>query len=185
MKRFLGGLVFLAAIVFAPSVFAQAVLRPGDVVEIRLSGVPPEEVSQFSAPYTVDDSGLINLPYIGELKAGGLLPNQFQSSVEIKLKADGIYTHPTVTVQQAQTGQRFVSVGGSVRAPGRVLFTPDLTLMSAINAAGGLNDFAKQTAFLTRQGKRVSFDLKKIRKDPSQDPKALPGDQIEVPQSIW
>ena len=37
---------------------------------------------------------------------------------------------------------RFLSVGGAVRAPGRVPYTSDLTLMSTINAAGGASDFA-------------------------------------------
>ncbi len=176
-------LLFLA-LGFAPHAFSQAVLRPGDTVELRLAGVPAEETQQFSAPYTIDDSGMLNLPYVGEVKAAGLLSNQLQSAIESKLKADGIYTHPNVTVQM-QVGQRFVNVGGSVRAPGRIVYTSDLTLMSAINAAGGLNDFAKQTAFLTRGGKRQQFDLKRLRKDPSQDPKIMPGDQVEVPQSLW
>lgn len=176
-------LAFLG-LAFASHAFAQATLRAGDTIELRLSGVPADEIQQFNAPYTIDDSGMINLPYIGSIKAAGLLANQLQAAVETKLKSEGIYTRPTVTVQ-TQAGQRFVSVGGSVRGPGRIAYTPDLTLMSAINAAGGLNDFAKQAAFLTRAGKRTQFDLKKLRKDPSLDPRALPGDQIEVPQSLW
>ena len=176
--------LLLFVIALASRSFGQAVLRAGDSFELRLSGVPLEEVQQFSAPYTVDDSGMVNLPYIGAMRAGGMLANQLQVAIENKLKADGIYTHPTITIQTA-AGQRFVNVGGSVRSPGRIAYTPDLTLMSTINAAGGLNDFAKQTAFLTRGGKRNQYDLKRIRKDPSQDPQVLPGDQIEVPQSLF
>lgn len=172
------------ALAAVPEIFAQAALRQGDVVDLRLFGVPIEETQQFSAPYTIDDSGMINLPYIGEIKAGGLLANQLQVAIENKLKSDGIYTHPTISIQ-TQVGQRFVNVGGAVRAPGRVPYTPDLTLMSAINAAGGPNDFAKQIAFLTRAGKRLQYDLKQLRKDPTNDPKIVPGDQIEVPQSLW
>jgi protein involved in polysaccharide export with SLBB domain len=32
---------------------------------------------------------------------------------------------------------RQVSVGGAVKAPQRVAYTPDLTVLSAVNAAGG------------------------------------------------
>jgi protein involved in polysaccharide export with SLBB domain len=35
-----------------------------------------------------------------------------------------------------------VNVGGSVRTPSGVPFTEDMTLLTAINAAGGFNDFA-------------------------------------------
>ncbi len=163
---------------------AQARLRPGDTVDLRLAGVPADETQQFSGSYTLDQAGMINLPYIGQVKAGGDLVNQVQSNIENKLRTEGIYTHPTITIQ-TQAGQRFVNVGGSVRSPGRIIYTPDLTLMSAINAAGGPGDFAKQGAFLTRGGKRVYYDLKQLKKDPSQDPAILPGDQIEVPQSLW
>lgn len=174
----------LFVLLSAPKIFAQAPLRSGDVVDVRLFGVPTEESQQFNAPYTVDDTGMVNLPYIGQIKAGGLLASQFQVAVENKLKTDGIYSHPTISVQ-SQTGQRFVIVGGAVRQPGRIPYSPDLTLMSAINAAGGTNDFAKQAAFLTREGKRQQYDLKQIRKEPGTDPKIVPGDQIEVPQSLW
>ena len=43
-----------------------------------------------------------------------------------------------------QPQARFVNVGGAVRAPARVPFTEDMTLLAAINAAGGFNDFADQ-----------------------------------------
>src|SRR4051812_17723965 len=99
----------LALVAIAPTCFAQAPLRQGDTLEIRLTGVPPEEIQQFTSVYTIDDSGSINLPYIGYQKAVGLLPNQLQASVEKKLKDDEIYTHPTITVV-VQAGQRFISV---------------------------------------------------------------------------
>jgi polysaccharide export outer membrane protein len=178
---FLAGLL---AVAFAPLTFAQAVLRPGEVIEIRLAGVPPEEIQGFSAQYTIDDQGNLNLPYINTVKVAGVAPSQAQTVIENKLKSEEIYTHPTITIGM-QSSQRFVTVSNAVRNPGRIPYTIDLTLLSAINAAGGLNDYAKQIAYLTRESKRTTYDLKKLRKDPSQDPKMLPGDQIEVPQSWY
>src|SRR5215210_7634579 len=79
-----------------PQVSAQTgVLRPGDMVEIRLAGVPPEEIASFSAQYQVDDVGMLNLPYINQVRAAGLPTNQVQTTIEQKLRADGIYTTPT------------------------------------------------------------------------------------------
>ena len=124
----------------------------------------------------------MNLPYISTINVGGLAPSKAQTVIETKLKTDEIYTHPNITIGM-QNAQRFVTVSVAVRNPGRIPYTSDLTLMSAINSAGGLNDYARQVAFLTREGKRTQYDLKKIKKDPSLDPKILPGDQIEVRQS--
>jgi protein involved in polysaccharide export with SLBB domain len=170
---------------FARVALGQAVLRPGDTVEIRLAGVPSDEIAAFTAAYVVDDAGMLNLPYIEEVRAGGLPPNQVQTAIESKLKTGGIYTHPTVTVIPP-AGARFVNVGGAVRAPGRIPYTSDLTLMSTINAAGGFNDFADQKRIrLVHAGKVQMIDIRKIRKDPSLDPKISPGDQIEVSQSWW
>lgn len=178
-------LFILIGLALAPRTFAQAVLRPGDVIEIRLAGVPTDEIASFSAQYTIDDQGSVNLPYIGTVKVAGTAPSQAQTVIESKLKSDQIYTHPNVTIGM-QLGQRFVNVGGSVRAPGRIPYTPDLTLMSAINAAGGFNDFSdKKRVRLVHESKAQIFDTRKIFKDPTLDPKVFPGDQIEVPQSLW
>lgn len=176
-------LIGALAVTFAPSLFAQATLRAGDIVDIRLSGVPAEEIGQFSAQYTVDDAGMLNLPYINQVRAVGLAANQLQTSIQNKLMADEIYTHPTITVQVPQGG-RFVSAGGSVRTPGRIPYTADLTLMSTINSAGGFNDFAdKKKVRLVHDGKVRIIDARKILNDPSLDVKVFPGDQIDVPQS--
>ena len=183
MKKYIA--LALGLLALAPACFAQAKLRQGDTLELRLAGVPADEIQQFTGVYTIDDSGSINLPYIGYQKAEGLLPNALQASIEERLKHEEIYTHPTITVV-VQAGQRFISMGGSVRAPGRIPYSPDLTLMSAINAAGGFNDFADQKRVrLVHDGKAQTIDSRKIRKDPSLDIKVYPGDQIEVPQSMW
>lgn len=176
-------IVLFSVLAFAGTALAQGNLRPGDTIEIRISGVPSEDVQQWSAPYTIDPSGFLNLPYISQVKAGGLQPNQVQTLIESKLKEEKIYTQPTISVLiQAQS--RFVNVGGSVRAPGRIPYTPDLTLMSAINAAGGFNDFADQKKIrFVHDGKMTVIDARKIRKDPKLDLPIYPGDQIEVPQS--
>lgn len=171
--------------VAAGTVHAQAPLRQGDSLEIRLSGVPGDESGSFNASYTVDDQGMINLPYINEVKVAGLLPNQIQEIIQNRLKEEKIYTHPTITVQ-TQSAARFVNVDGEVKGAQRVSFTADMTLMTAINSCGGFTDYAKQSQItLTRAGKVTIYNAKEIRKNPALDPKVLPGDQIHVPQSFW
>ena len=94
-----------------------------------------------------------------------------------------LFTHPTVTVQQ--NAVRFVNVMGEVRSAQRINFTPDMTLMTAINACGGFSDYANQkTIQLTRDGKVTVYSAPEIRKNPNDDPKVLPGDLITV-RASW
>lgn len=174
----------MAAALFAPRLCsAQAVFRSGDTVDIRLTGVPSEETNAFSVSQVVDEGGMINLAYIGKTKVAGLNNAQAQQVIEGKLKEGKIFTNPTVTIS-SQSGSRLINVTGEVKSAGRLQYTADLSLMSAIGAAGGFNDFAdKKHVKLVREGTVTVIDATKIAKDPSKDVKVVPGDQIIVLQS--
>ena len=169
----------------AGGAYAQATLRIGDPVELKISGVPPEDQTQVNNTYSVDADGAINLPYIGKIHAEGMTPAQLSRSIEETYRSGKIYTNPNVTIFM-QPMARFVNVGGSVRSPSRVPFTEDMTLLTAINASGGFNDFADQRHVRLLRGSEVTvYDVRRFRKDPSQDVKLRPGDKIEVPQSFF
>jgi len=174
--------IFLA---LASSALGQATLRIGDPLELKVAGVPGEEQAQVNNVYTIDANGSINLPYVGRVPASGLTPSQLARSIENVYRANKIYTNPNITIVMQPTS-RFVNVGGSVRNPTRVPFTEDMTLLTAINAAGGFNDFADQKHVRLLRGTQVTvFDVRKFRKDPSLDVKLEPGDKVEVPQSLF
>ena len=81
-----------------------------------------------------------------------------------------------------QAQSRFVNVGGEVKAPQRISFTPDLTILSSINAAGGFSSFADgRKVRLLRDNKLMIIDVNKIRANPSLDVPVEPGDRIEAP----
>jgi protein involved in polysaccharide export with SLBB domain len=177
--------VVLLLLAFAVSAFAQASLRIGDPLEIRIGGVPADDQQQVNNIYTIDANGSINLPYINKVKAEGLTPAQLARSIEEMYRANKIFTNPNITIFMAPSA-RFVNVGGSVRQPMRVPFTEDMTLLTAINGAGGFNDFADQRHVRVLRGKEVKvYDVRQFRKDPSKDVKLQPGDRVEVPQSFF
>jgi len=177
--------IFLLLFATALSAYAQATLRVGDPVELKISGVPAEEQAQVNNTYTVDASGTINLPYINKVKADGLTPAQLAGSIEGSYRAGRIYSNPTITIVMQPTA-RFVNVGGAVRTASRVPFTEDMTLLTAINAAGGFNDFADQRKVRVMRGSSVKvYDVRQSRQDPSKDVKLQPGDRVEVPQSFF
>src|ERR1700730_6720974 len=175
----------LLLLVSVTIVSGQATLRVGDPIEIKVGGVPIEEQTQLNNTYTIDATGSISLPYINKVRAEGLTPAQLARSIEESYRANKIFTNPNITILMQPTS-RFVTVGGSVRQPSRVPFTEDMTLLTAINAAGGFNDFADQKHVRLLRGKDATiYDVRRFRKDPSQDVRLRPGDKIEVPQSFF
>ena len=183
MQRLLAGL--LISVAFASTAFAQATLRISDPVELKIGGVPAEDQSQINNTYTVDSGGAINLPYIGKVHAEGMTPAALARAIEENYRSNKVYTNPNITIIMQPTS-RFVNVGGSVRNPTRVPFTEDMTLLTAVNAAGGFNDFADQRHVRLLRGNEVTvYDVRQFRRDPSKDVRLRPGDKIEVPQSFF
>ena len=179
-------LVVLLLVGSAVLVFGQsASLRIGDPIEVKIGGVPQDEQLQVNNTYVVDSSGSINLPYINKVRAAGLTPGQLAREVEDAYRANKIYTNPNITVIM-QPAARFVNVGGAVRQPSRVPFTEDMTLLTAINAAGGFNEFADQKRVRLLRGSEVKiFDVRQFRKNPGKDVPLQPGDRVEIPQTLF
>jgi polysaccharide export outer membrane protein len=169
----------------APNARAQATLRNGDILEIKISGIPSTDITSVSGEYTIDNEGSVNMPYVGKVRVAGLSPGVAQSTIESVYRNRDIYTNPTITITQ-QLQSRFVNVGGEVKAPQRIPYTADLTVLSSINAAGGFSPFADQRKVRLLRGNEVMIiDVKKIRANPSLDIGVQPGDRIEVPQTLF
>ena len=169
----------------ASLVFGQATLRIGDPIELKIGGVPQDEQLQVNNTYVVDSTGSISLPYINKVKAAGLTPSALARDVESAYRVGKIYTNPNVTIIM-QPAARFVNIGGAVRQPSRVPFTEDMTLLTAINAAGGFNEFADQKRVRLLRGSKVQvFDVRQFRKNPEKDVPLQPGDRVEIPQTIF
>jgi len=125
------------------------------------------------------------MPHIGRIKASGLTQDELQLAIEKSYRDNEIYTRPTITVSVPMQS-RFVNVGGEVRMPQRVSYTTDLTVLSAISAAGGFTEFASQGKVRLLRGNTVTvIDIRRVRKDPSQDVRLQPGDSIEVVRSLF
>ncbi len=182
MKKFL--ITILSVIPFVGALIAQdAALRPGDTLELRLGGVPSADIGQITGSYVVDNDGFVNLTHINKISVGGKTAAAAADVIESAYKNAEVFTNPTITISTQGSG-RFVNVGGEVRSPSRVVFTPDLTLMSAINAVGGPTEFANRKKVRLIRGKEVMIvDTTKILSDPSLDMAVKPGDQIFIEQS--
>lgn len=157
------------------------ILRKDDLVEVKFSGSPspPTEKSE-----RIKGDGTIDLPLIGAVKAEGKTRGQLQEEIQ-KLYVPKYYRQLTVTVN---TESRYFYVYGEVRAPDRIYYNGQITVLQAIAAAGGFTDFAARTRVeLTRvNGERHIINAKSAAKRPEMDLAVFPGDTINVPRrGLW
>ena len=162
-----------------PEASSSATLRPGDSLGIALQGIPQPTTHDVQ----IDDQGLISLPYIGGLTAAGLTASDLSASIRETYVTRDFYK--TINVSVSVT-ERFVYVGGEVQRPGRITWTPDLTMAKAIQAAGGFTLYAKETAVsVVRDQSAYTLDAKLAQRSPAEDPRLLPGDSIQVDRSAF
>jgi polysaccharide export outer membrane protein len=84
------------------------------------------------------------------------------------------------------TTVRFFYVGGECRAPGRYNWSEDVTVLKAINTAGGFNDYANRSKVEVTRGKEKRvLDCEFLRQHPERDIPIQPGDSIYISRSIF
>ena len=162
-----------------PELVSTSQLRTGDTLNIALLGVPDAS----NNPTPIDEQGFISLPYIGAVQAAGITTADLSQLIRQTYLEKKIYTAVDVSVTVTE---RFVYVGGEVGHPGRIAWSPDLSLTKAIQAAGGFTLYAKESKVsLVRD--RISYDINVTlaQKQPTQDPRLKPGDSIQVPRSAF
>lgn len=91
--------------------------------------------------YLVDENGMIDYPYLGEIKVGGQTISEI--SANIQQKVDQYLENASVFVKQVN---RTITVLGEVRAPGQIFMVKNqLTIFEALGAAGDITDYGKRT----------------------------------------
>ncbi|MBI3887361.1 MAG: polysaccharide export protein [Opitutae bacterium] len=163
--------------VAAPSISAQ--LRPGDSLSISLLGIP----EPINSGVQIDEQGTVRLPYIGSVTAAGLTLSELSQTIRDAYLTKKYFTQLDVSVAVTE---RYVYIGGEVQRPGRIVWSPDLTLAKAIQSAGGFTLYAKETkVMLSRDRKSYDFDVRLAQRNPDEDPLLFPGDSIQVARSAF
>ncbi|WED66083.1 polysaccharide biosynthesis/export family protein [Synoicihabitans lomoniglobus] len=162
-----------------PEASSSALLRPGDSLGIALQGIPDPSAHNVQ----IDDQGLISLPFVGGVQAAGLTASDLSAQIRQTYVAQNFYR--TIDVSVTVT-ERFVYVGGEVQRPGRIVWTPDLTMTKAIQAAGGFTLYARESAInVVREQAAYTLDARLAQRSPAEDPRLLPGDSIQVDRSAF
>jgi len=171
-----------SASIVGTNIDTSDLLRGGDTLIIRLTGVPTPDQGIFEVK--IDESGKISMPHIGSLVAANNTTVDLKKLIESTYVKEEIFTNPNVTVDLKE--QRFVDVTGEVRMPQRVPYTKDLTALGAVAACGGFTDFAnRRRVRLTQGGQTQEFNAKEIQADQGRDIRLKPNDKIQVDRSIF
>ena len=76
--------------------------------------------------------------------------------------------------------QRWVTVSGAVKRPGRYPYAEAMTVRAAVEAAGGLLRSGSDNVVVRRDGAEIEADLEAIRDGKAEDVVLLPGDEVVV-----
>lgn len=166
----------------------EYVIGPLDQIQIHVAGVP-----ELSSTVPVRPDGRISTPLVQDLVAAGSTPGQLALSLELALQPFVQDPDVSVVVQQfADTSAYTVRVMGAVATPNPVPFRPNMTVLDALIAAGGLGEFAagNDAVLIRKDGEKGDqvFNLRiedlLVDADLSANAPVLPGDVIIVPESL-
>jgi polysaccharide export outer membrane protein len=142
----------------------------------------------------VRPDGMISVPLVGDVLAGGRTPPEVAKDIEQKLSAYVRDPQVAVILTELRSHEYLsrVRVTGAVRQPVSVPFRPGMTVLDAVLAAGGLTEFAApDRSELHRkvgEGSRtfeIKLDRILNRGDLATNYPVAPGDVITVPERTF
>ncbi len=176
--------VILAVFSFLWMSHSFAQIQAGKSINITIANVPAVDKSQVDNIYPVSEAGIINMPYIGQIRAAGLSSDSLAAVIQNRYKSAQIYTNPTIQVIENAGGrdvnQEVVTVGGHVKSAGPIPYVKEMNLWQAIQNAKGPTEFGSMKRVrVTRGAQSKEYNLNK----PENRTIVLQrNDSIEVPQ---
>jgi protein involved in polysaccharide export with SLBB domain len=181
---------FLVSVLFAVSCFisqshaatanaalpkgeADYLLGVGDIVRIEV-----HDEADMTLETQIPSTGVLNYPFLGQIRVGGLNVAQLQARITDGLRGDYLIK-PEVHVRVVQ--YRPFYVRGQVKSSGGFPYVLGLTVEKAATIAGGFTDRASlKNIFLIREN---STQEQKIKV--GLDSAVAPGDTIIIEESFF
>lgn len=147
-------------------------LRVGELVSIEFLEIN-QKIEQM-----VQEDGNLTLILGQTVKAAGKKTSELQADI-IALYVPKYFRRMSVNIKR---DNRYYWVDGSVKNPSQRPYTGEMTVLRAIAAAGGFNEYAnrKKVEVLRANGKIEHVDALKALKNSKLDLPIYPGDTVHV-----
>lgn len=172
LRVLISALCFWAILTLSPRLAAQELpIGVGDVItmDVHLE-------KDLYLRSRVDASGVVRFPLIGDISVVGKTVKQLSDDL-VEAYQDGYLVNPSIVVQIEVIRPFYVR--GAVKYPGSFPFELGMTMEKAIAVAGGQTDRASNKNWIVIRGK----DKRKI--EATADTPILPGDIVEIPESLF
>ena len=172
-------------------------IEPGDTYRIGVDDILQVSVwhnPELSVKVPVRPDGMISVPLVGDVKAGGKTPEEVSAEIAERLTTYIRDPQVAVILTELRSHEYLsrVRVTGAVRQPVSVPYRQGMTVLDAVLAAGGTTEFAApdRTELYRKDGngsKSYPVRLDKILKqgDLTTNYPAQPGDVISVPERAF
>jgi polysaccharide export outer membrane protein len=118
----------------------------GDVLNVEVFDIP-----QLTREVKVTESGYIALPLLSvRVRAKGLTGPQLEEKLQELLMANGLVSHPQVTVSVKQQNSHPIMVIGAVHQPQVIQAVRPMSLVEVLSASGGIAEDAGESVIVTR-----------------------------------
>src|SRR5580692_11224282 len=130
------------------------VIGPGDLVNVQVFDVP-----EMSRELRVSQTGTIGIPLVPvRLQIAGLTEIQTERKITEVLEANGLISHPEVSVTVKEKKSRPITIVGAVAHPQVYEADRQVTLIDVLAQAGGITADASDHVIVTRPERDQSQD---------------------------
>ena len=157
----------------APRTDTSYKLGPGDKLRVITFGE-----DRLSGEFTVNERGLVSLPLVGDIRAGGLSLENFSGEVKTAL-SNGYLNNPRVSVEVLNYRPFYIL--GEVAKPGEYPFINGLTVTNAVATAGGFTYRANIHRVFVRGQNETKEHFEPLTSLSS----VHPGDTIRIPERLF
>ncbi len=163
--------IFLTTLSFAS--MQSYLLGARDVITVSIFAGGEEQVA---VDLTLSDQGLVNFPFIGSVKAGGLASSELEANVS-KLLAKDYFVDPQVHIRVTGYHSLHFSISGAVTTPGNYEMNAATTIMDLIARAEGVTQDRGNIAYILR-------DVKEAGNSSSNSAQAQDGENRHKPLTV-
>lgn len=134
---------------------------------------------QLSGLFRVNDSGALDMPLLGAVRAQGLTSAELAAEIQNQLKSKKLLRDPSVAVEVAQYRPFFIL--GEVKNPGQYPYIPGMTMLTAVSVAGGFTYRGyKDHGAVVRHTGPTAVEARLNRQD-----EVVPGDVITIYERMF